>query len=64
MAMVAPKVVGTLASTAGVDVCVIYACEEDFNYCDNIEAPVFVDLIILFKVLPLRKCMHKDAYFP
>jgi hypothetical protein len=31
MVMVVPKVVGTFASTAGVDVCVFCACEEDYN---------------------------------
>jgi len=31
MATVTPKAVGTIASTAGVDVGVICACEEDFN---------------------------------
>ena len=40
MAMVVPKVVGTLASTAGVDVCVICACENDCNDCDDIEASI------------------------
>jgi len=63
MAMVAPKVVGTLAPTAGLDVCAIYACEEDCNDRDDIDAPVLTDFI-LFKALPLRKCMHKDANFP
>jgi hypothetical protein len=61
MAMVAPKVVGTLASIAWVNVYVICACEEDYN---DIEAPALTDLVILFKALPLRKCMHKDADFP
>jgi len=51
MAMVAPKVVGTLASSAGMDV------------CDDIEAPVLADLVILLEALPLRKCMQKDAKF-
>jgi len=64
MAMVAPKANGTLAPTAGVDVCVLCGCEEDCNDCDDIEAPVLADLVILFKALPLRKCMHKDANFP
>jgi hypothetical protein len=64
MTMVAPKVVGTLAPTAGVNVCVIYACEEDCNDCDDIEALVLADFVILFKALPLRKCTHKDADFP
>jgi len=63
MAVVAPKAVGTLKSIAGMDVCVVCACEEVFNDCDDIEAPVLVDLVILFKALPLRKCMHKDADF-
>jgi len=58
------KAVGTLASTAGVDVCVICACEEDCNDCDGIEAPELADLVILFKALPLHKCMHKDVDFP
>jgi hypothetical protein len=62
--MTAPKAVCTLASTAGVDVCVICACEEDYNDCDDIEAQVLADLVILFIALPIRKCMHKDVHFP
>jgi hypothetical protein len=61
MAMVAPKAVGKLAPTAWVDVCVICAYKED---CNDIDAPVLADLVILFKALPLRKCKHKDADFP
>ena len=64
MAMVAPQAVGTLAPTIGVDVCVIFAFEEDCNDCDDIEELVLADLGILFKVLPLHKCMHKDVDFP
>jgi len=63
MAMVAPKAVGTLASTAGANVCVICVREENCNDCDDIEASVLVDLVLLFKTLSLRKCMHKNADF-
>jgi len=63
MVVVAPKAVGTITSIKGMDVCVFCACEDDCNDCDDIEAPVLTDLVILFKALPLRKCMHKDADF-
>ena len=43
MAMVAPTTVRTVASTAGADVRVIFACEEDCNDCDNIEAPILAN---------------------
>jgi len=59
-----PKAIGTLAPIAGADVCVIFAFEEDCNDCDDIEELVLADLGILFKVLPLHKCMHKDVDFP
>ena len=51
----------TLASTAGENVHVICACEEE---CDDIEALVLAaDLVIIFKALPLLKCMHKNENF-
>jgi len=64
MSMIAPKAVGTLTSIAGADVRVICAYEEYCDDCDDIEATILTDLVILFKVLPLRKCMHKNADFP
>jgi len=63
VAMVAPKAVGTCTSIVRMDVCVICACEEDCNDCDDIKAPVLADLVILFTALPLHKCTHKDADF-
>jgi len=46
MVMVSSKAVGTLAPTAGVDVCVFCACEEACNDYDDIEEPVLADLVI------------------
>jgi len=63
MAMVAPTAVDTLAPTEGADARINYAYEEDCDDCDDIETPVFVDLVIIFKALPLLKCMHKNANF-
>jgi len=64
MAMVAPTAVDTLAPTAGADACVNCACEEDCDDCDEIEAPILTDLVIVFKALPLLKCMHKMRIYP
>ena len=61
MAMAAPTAVDTLAPTVGADSCVNYDCEED---CDDAEAPLHVALVIVFKALPLLKCMHKIQIFP
>jgi len=64
IAMVAPTTIDTLAPTVGTDVCVNCACEEDCDDCDDVEATLLVDLIIVFKALPLHKCMHKQEFFP
>jgi len=64
MAMVAPKVVDTLAPTAGAYTHVNYACQEDCDDCHDIEAHVLADLVIIFKVLPLLKCMQKMRICP
>jgi hypothetical protein len=61
MAMVAPTTVDTLAPTTGADARVICTCEEDLDDYDDIEAPILMDLVIIFKALPLLKCMHKNA---
>ena len=61
MAMVATTVVDTLVPNAGEDAHVICACEEDCDDCDDIVAPILVDLDIIFKALPLLKCMHKNV---
>ena len=61
MAMVVPTALDTLARTAWADVHVIWACEEDCDDSDDIEATVLADLFIIFKDLPLIKCMHKNA---
>jgi len=60
MTMAAPTVVDTLAATEGEDACVNCACEED---CDDAKTPLLVDLVIVFKALPLLKCMHKRRLF-
>ena len=61
LTIVASRTVNTLAPTKGGDACVVCACEED---CDDAEAPLFVDLVTVSKVLPLLKCMHKMRNFP
>ena len=63
MAMVSPMVVDTVAPTKGADTHVNCACDEVCDDCDDIEAPILVDLVIIFIVLPLLKCMHKNANF-
>jgi len=47
-----------IGTHCGADVCVNCACEEDCNDCDDAEPPLLVDLYIVFKALPLLKCMH------
>ena len=61
MAMVAPTVVDTLAPTEGANTGVDCACEEDCDDCDDIEAPVLADLVIIFKAL--LKCMQTNENF-
>jgi len=61
--MVVPTAIGTLAPTARADARVICAYDEDCDDCDDIEAPVLADLVIIFKALPLLKCMHKQFLF-
>jgi len=63
IAMAAPTAVDTLAPTVWEDACVNCACEEDCDDCDDVEAPLLVDLVIIFKALPLLKCMHKQEFF-
>jgi hypothetical protein len=64
MAMVSSTVVvGTLAPTKGADARLDCPCEDDCDDCDNIEAPILMDLVIIFKASPLLKCMHKNANF-
>jgi len=48
----------------GTDACVDCAYEEDCDDCDDPETPLLVGLIIVFKDLPLLKCMHKQEFFP
>jgi len=64
LAVAVSTVVDTLAPTEGANVCVTCACEDDCNDCDDAEAPLLVDLVIVFKALPLLKCMHKMRIFP
>jgi len=64
MAMAASTVVDTLAPTEGADACVNCAYEEDCDDCNDAEAPKLVDLVIVFKVLPLLRCMDKMQIFP
>jgi len=59
MAMAASTTVDTLAPTVGADACVNCAYEEDCDDCDDAEAPLLVDLVIVFKALSLLKYMHK-----
>jgi hypothetical protein len=63
IAMVAPTTVDTLAPTVGANASVDCACEEDCNDCDDIEAPLLVDLVIIFKALPLLKGKHTKEFF-
>jgi len=60
IAMVAPMAVGTVAPTVGADACVDCTCEDDF---DDAEVPLIVGLVIVFKDLPLLKCIHKQEIF-
>jgi hypothetical protein len=64
IAMVTPKAVDTLAPTAGADARVNCACDEDCDDCDDIEATILTDLVIIFKALALLKCMHQIQIFP
>jgi len=55
--MVDPTTVDTPTPTVGGDVYV------DCDACDDAEVPLLVGLVIVFKVLPHLKCMHKQKYF-
>jgi len=61
LAKPASTTVDILAPTEGACACVNCACEEDY---DDAKAPLLVDIVIVFKVLPLLKWMHKMRIFP
>lgn len=63
MTMGSPTTVDTLAPTLGEDASVNCDCEEDCDYFDDVETQVLVDLVIILKVLPLLKCIHKQEFF-
>jgi len=56
--MAASTTVDTLASTDGANACVNCAYEEDCDDRGDVETPLLVDLVIVFKALLLLKCMH------
>jgi len=71
MAMVSPTFVDTLAPTVEADACVDCACEADCDDYDDVEAPLLVGLVIIFKqeffsgkVLPKMVCsFQKNSFY-
>ena len=61
--MVSPMAIGTAAPTVGAYSCVDCACHKDCDYCHDAEVPLIVGLVIVFKDLPLLKCIHKQDIF-